>query len=111
MTHEPDNPHQPGRPMPGPSSKVMIATAVALVTVLCHVSIEGHGLWVCGPGGPRSPCRGRSTHLRWKDVRSNLLTGITSSWRRTELETSTSGRRTARGKTIPGAFPAGCRSP
>ncbi len=44
MTHEPDNPHQSCRSMPGSSSKVIIATAVALVTVLCHVSIEGHGL-------------------------------------------------------------------
>jgi Tol biopolymer transport system component len=46
MTHEPDTLHQSGRPRPGSSSTVIIATAVALVTALCHVTIEGHG-----PGG------------------------------------------------------------
>ncbi len=46
MTHELNKPNESGRAMPGSSSNVIIATAVVLVAVLCHVSLEGHG-----PGG------------------------------------------------------------
>jgi hypothetical protein len=43
MTHEINNPHESDRSMPGSSSKVIIATAVALVAGLGHVTVEGHG--------------------------------------------------------------------
>jgi hypothetical protein len=48
MTHDPDNSRHCRLSTSGPSSKVIIATAVALIAILCHVSIEGHG-----PGGAR----------------------------------------------------------
>jgi WD40-like Beta Propeller Repeat len=43
MTHETNHPHESGRSIPGSSSKVIVVTAVALVAVLGHASIEGHG--------------------------------------------------------------------
>lgn len=43
MAHDPENPRLTTRSMPGSSSRATVAIAVALIAVLCHVSLDGHG--------------------------------------------------------------------
>ena len=89
MTNDLDNPHEPGRSMPRSSSKMIFRNGVCrdITGILSRPNrTAGSGAAKCaGLAGLRSQCPGMSTHpRRWKDVLSNPLMVITSSWLPTE---------------------------